>query len=390
MGIRWIDPICHSIWTDCNRRRIYVSDILEWKVQLLSQHIQEVQNLDYQDEAFEIESDEKQLSIKEAAQLVWHSFRFSNGYPPLQFTMMYQAFQKYWKQGMSVEECGEVFFWKLKVWKTHTETTEYENKDWRPPHPKIYRFTTEVKTDIGLSIGQSHRDVTNDLIQEWLEPVKMLLTWKWHLTRSAGRDWEVTVSRSKDFEYKWQVIEDIFKRDFKYLLTTKDINGRLNQPFGFTWDKIYPWRPNRDDKNDGSNNLKDRYFSYFIWYIIKSNRTWNEFFDEYFWELHSFFAEWFKWLPTDSELEETNRQWRENERFYSSLRPHRESFNNSYSSRSFRKITKEDILMLIARYNATHPDTQVEMNELWLSELPHFNSMFIKNDLKEEDRGFTP
>lgn len=374
MKVQWIEPICHSIWSDCNRRRIYVSDILEWKVQLLSHYVQENQNTDYKDEAFQLESDKRQLSVKEAAQLVWHSFRFSNGYPPLQFTMMYQVWKKYWEQDVSVEECWEAFFRKLKVWKTHSTTTikEWEEPNWRPPHPKINRSVTTIEhgTDIWLSDSRSHWVITKKLIDEWIEPIKMLLTGEWHLTRSAGRDGDFKISRSKSFEYKWQVIEDMFKRDFKYLLKTEDRNKRQSESFWWTWDEYFPGRPNRRSENDGSNNLKDRYFSYFIWYIIKDNSTWSDFFDEYFWELHSFFTEWFRWLPTDLELEDINREWLDNKSFYNSLRPHRESFNNSYSSRSDRKITKEDVLMLIAQYNATHPETQVEMSELWLTESP--------------------
>jgi len=358
MKMQWIETTCHSIWTNCNRRRIYICDILEGKVQLVSQHIQQTQSTDYKDEVFQLKSETKELSVKEIVQLVWHSFRLSQWDMALQFTMLYMAHGKYQTQDWNQEELEKEFRKTIWVWNAITQWSNWY---------------TWWKVDFKLSQSMSHDTVDESTVYESSKKspfFSMLISGKWHTQRSLWREWTNFISYNSNYLLKWRCIENIFERDFKYLYRTEDTNWRLHQPFGCTPDKVFPWRPNRDSKNDGSNTLKDRYFSFFVWYIIKGNSTWNNFFDEYFWDLRNFFSQWFDWLPTDWELEEINRQWWENERFYSSLRPHRESYNNSYSSRSFRKITKQDVLTLIAKYNFTHPSTAVDISELWLAEYP--------------------
>ena len=65
-------------------------DVVDGARVLYAHHIHEPVNKEYQDETLVFtEQTERQLSAKEAAQLVWHSFRFSNGNPGLQFTVLY-------------------------------------------------------------------------------------------------------------------------------------------------------------------------------------------------------------------------------------------------------------------------------------------------------------
>ncbi len=65
-------------------------DVIDGTRIFYAHHIQEPVNKEYRDEALIFrEQKNRQLSSKEAAQLVWHSFRFSNGNPTLQFTVLY-------------------------------------------------------------------------------------------------------------------------------------------------------------------------------------------------------------------------------------------------------------------------------------------------------------
>lgn len=308
----------------------------------------------FSDKKMIFSEEKRQLTEKEIIQLVWHSFRFSNGYPPLQFRMMYQAWKKYGVQDVDIDKCWELFQKVLKVWETHTTTTttEWENPDgWRPPHPKICRHvhTVEHGTDIALSLSYSHGIITKDLINEWIEPIRMLLTWKWYIIR-RWEFWDKTVSKNQEFENVKEVIEDIFKRDFEYILH----NQQSINPKNWNRESIFPWRPNRKSEYDGSNTLKDRYFSYFVWFIVRDNSTWNRFFDEYFWELRESFKAWFVSLPSDKELDTDNRE--KNFVPHSPFRKDRKS--------ELVTITKEDVLYLIAHYNLTHPKTPVVLEEI--------------------------
>lgn len=362
MKIQWREPICHSVWEKCKHTQITAKEILEAQVGLMSQHIDTEYQKTYKDEEMHLSESPKQLTVKEAAQLIWYSFRFSNGNAGLQFTMIHQAWKKYWNQNLSVEEVFKEFKKLLQVWKTHTRTTEYENKNWRPPHPKVHRFTTETHTEIWLSETESHKRITSDYIKETDEVIQMLLFWKWRLARFWWRyDWKINISRSKKLEQKGAIIQEIFEADFWYLCKSN-------------WEWVFEWRPWRNPKNDGKNNLKDRFFSYLVWFCINRNTTWNDFFDEYFWELQDFFPAWFAWLPSDQELIGKNKLEQEQNDWYHDKKSMRK---DPYWN--FTQITKEDVLTVIARYNTTHPDTQVSMTELWLSEFPQYRSILLKD-----------
>lgn len=363
MKLQWKEPICHSVWERCKRNQLRTKDILEAKTSLLSQHIGTTWNQDFQDKKLKLPETPEQLSAKEAAQLIWHSFRFSNGNAALQFTMLHQAWKKYWEQELSVEEVFEELKKLLKIWKKHTKTTEYENKDWIPPHPKVHRFTTETHTDIWLSLTESHRTITSDYIQESDAVIKMLITWKWWLERFWRDSW-YSISRSKEYETKWRIVQAILEADFWYLCKSN-----------YHWE--FKGRPWRNPEHDGKNNLKDRFFSYLIWFVIRNNKTWNEFFDEYFWEIQEFFPKWFSWLPSDVELEIWNRN--EAKKKKDSILWYHHSMHSMRRDPHwyFTQITKEDVLTLIAQYNLTHPHTQVNMSELWLSEVPIFKSPLL-------------
>lgn len=329
-------------------------------MELLSQHISTKSNSRYKDKKLKLNEDKRELSAREAAQLIWHSFRFSNGNAALQFTMLLQAWEKYWNQEISVDEVFDELKKLLKVWKKHTKSTTYENKNPRPPHPRFETFTTETHTDIALSQADSHKAITSSYISESDSVIQMLLSGEWRLRR-MNRDGDYYISAKREYLSKWWIIQGIFEADFKYLLNTN-------------WQWNYEWRPNRKPENDGSNNLKDRFFSYFVWFCLRSNTTGNSFFDEYFKEIQNFFTKWFAGLPSDSELLEKNKQEREKSDWYRDRSPLRKD-KYWYST----QITKEDVLLLIAQYNATHPDTQVSMTELWLSEFPQYRSALLKD-----------
>lgn len=347
------------------RTQIKAKDILEAKTSILSQHIDTTWNQDFQDEELKLPETPKQLSAKEAAQLIWHSFRFSNGNAALQFSILYQAWKKYGNQEISIEEVFEEFKKLLQVWKKHTVTREYVNKNWRPPHPKVEIFTDETHTDIWLSTTASHSKITSNYIKESDEVISMLLTWRWWLER-ANRDGWYKISHSKEYETKWRIVQAVLEADFWYLCKSN-----------YYWE--FEGRPWRNPEHDGKNNLKDRFFSYLVWFVIRNNTTWNDFFDEYFWEIQAFFPTWFSWISSDSELEIWNRNEAERKKD-SNLWYH----HPKYSMRRdrhwyFTQITKEDVLTLIAQYNLTHPDTQVSMSELWLSEVPIFKSPLLQD-----------
>jgi len=355
---RWIEPVCHTVWERCMRTQIKARDLLEAKTYLLSQHIHPKNNSKQVFKEINIAKAYRQLTPKEAAKIIWHSFRFSNGNAALQFTMLLQAWKKYWTQEISVEEVSQELEKLLKIWKKHTKTTEYKNENWRPPHPKVHRFTTETHTDIWLSQNNSHKTITSDYISESTEVIKMLLYWDGKLTRS-NRDWSYYISAKREYLNKSWIIKSIFEADFKYLLDTD-----------YQWN--FNWRPNRDPKNDGKNNLQDRFFSYLVWFWLRRNSSGNEFFDEYFNQIQESFHSWFDSLPSDRELEEINSQEKEERDWYTNKKPFRK---DRYWY--FTQITKEDILLLIAQYNVTHPNNQVEMSELWLSEYPDYKSALI-------------
>lgn len=376
MKFKGVEPIYHSIWTDCNRRRIYIGNILESQVQLQSQHIQESQSLSYEDAMFQLEPQTRELTNKEAVQILWHSFRFSQWHIWLQFNMLYEANQVFWNQQLLPEELQSAFKDVLKIWKKNTTTEEWEEPNWCPPHPKSNSITIEQSTDIALSVSNSHDKVSSDIIDQGIDTnvfIATLLKGNWSIRRTI-KGWTKYTSTNQQLRYKWKVLEKIFERDFKYLLQTQDINWRLLQSFGYVWDETFPWRPNRDEKNDWTNNQKDRYFSYFIWYIIWTNRTGNEFFDKYFWELRTFFKTWFSWLPSDNELKQISKD--ENLVYWNSFRK---------TEWKYWRITKEDVLLLIAQYNSTHPDTQVKISELWLSDYPQVNIEKLKETLQKKD-----
>ncbi len=359
--IQWKESICRSVWEGCKETQIKAKDILEAKMRLLSQHTSTSHSSDYKDEILELNKERKQLSIREATQLIWHSFRFSNGNAALQFTMLHQAFTKYWEQTISIEEVFDELKKVLQVWKKHTETTEYKNTNWRPPHPKVHKFTRETHTDIWLSTTHSHGKITSNYIQKTDAVIQMLLTWKWHIKRH-WTDGRFYIWASREYEKKRKIIQTILEADFEYLCTT-DYFGNF---------KGRPWR---NPENDGKNNLKDRFFSYFVWFCLRENTTRNSFFDEYFREIQDFFPKWFAALPSDDALESWNRKQELLEEkgeilCHSTVHPMRKKSNSDSI-----QITKEDVLFVIAQYNATHPDTQVSMEEIWLSEKPDFSTV---------------
>jgi len=51
---------------------------------------------------------------------------------------------------------------------------------------------------------------------------------------------------------------------FKYLLEKNKSNYQNGK-----YDIEYPGRPNIIKEHDGKNTLKDRYFSHFIWFIVR-------------------------------------------------------------------------------------------------------------------------
>lgn len=294
------------------------------------------------DTKIDIAPSPKSLSSKEVAKLIWHSFRLSSGNPTLQFSMLFSAYLYYWGQEVNHEECENEFIKILQIWETHTQTREWEELDWRPPHPKINRIVTETHTDIWISISCSHKKITSSNIEKHVRKnpfIKMLLTGQWFLARSDRDGW-YSISRDTKLEYKEEVIERIFWSDFSYLLKKEKEN--YNQ---WKYDVVYPGRPNRESKYDGTNTLKDRYFSYFVWFILKENSTGNDFFDIYFEELRKTIKEWFHSLPKDAELPEYSY-------------PHRNDIHSN------THLTQEDVLYLIAHYNLTHPKTLVVLEEI--------------------------
>ena len=112
--------------------------------------------------------------------------------------------------------------------------------------------------DIWLSQTKSHRAITSDYIKEADEVIRMLLTWKWWLKR-LWEIWKFQISRSKEFEQKWKIIQAILEADFWYLCK-KDYKWNFNG------------RPWRNPKNDWRNNIKDRFFSYLVWFVIRDNK----------------------------------------------------------------------------------------------------------------------
>jgi len=283
----------------------------------------------------------RKLTAKEIARLMYHSFRFSNWNAALQLTFLWMMHQCYGAQKVQQGKCEEEFIKLLKVWET--EVTHHEHKIRNSG--LIDKWTTRGNTPIALSEWSMHRAVSHSLVEESTRnsPLfSMVLSWAWYLERNNGRDGSYIISKQENLLYPDNIITEIFKSDFKYLLEKKK-----NFTWNWGYEIEYPGRPNRNTKHDWNNSLKDRYFSYFIWFILKKNNTGSEFFDIYFWKLQKRFRIWFESLPTEGVLPQNTIP----------LRMEGNTWKKSI-------LTQEDVLYLITRYNLTHPDTQVDIEDI--------------------------
>lgn len=248
----------------------------------------------------------------------------------------------YWPQNVSQQSCEQEFIKLLKVWET--EVRHYEHKVWYSD--LIDKWSVKWNTEIALSKWCAHAQVSHSLVEESTQnsPLfSMILKWEWYITRSMWRDGTNIITKQSNLLYADNVISKIFKSDFEYLLEKKETYITEESRYEIS----YPGRPNRKQEHDGNNSLKDRYFSYFVWFIIQEHTTGNEFFDLYFVELQKRFHTWFKSLPKDSDLPEYKY-------------PLRSEFWSYYN----KITTQEDVLYLIAQYNITHSETPVDVSEL--------------------------
>lgn len=258
--------------------------------------------------------------------------------------MLYQAFQYFWPQEVDIKECEQKFVKMLKVGKKYSET--FVNSGG-------ISITVAKWVDMGLSSTGAHKRVSADNLEEMTGKygranpfISMLLTWKGHIER-YDRDGSYSVSKIRRYENIFWILSAIVEQDMKYIFQVEKRYGASSAP-----KDEYVWRPDRFPENDGKNNQLDRFFSYFVWYIIKWNKAWGEFFDKYFSLLRWYFKDWIASLPTKSRLKSSEI----------SLRDKIKS-----TSRSFRDkaITQEDIADLLAFYNSTHSNSLVMIDEVF-------------------------
>ncbi len=312
---------------------------------------------------FHLEACPRELTPKEVARIVYQSFRFSQGNPTLQFSMLYQAFQYFWPQDIDIKECEQEFFKMLQIWEVRTEI--FKNSGW-------ISITVEREAHIGVSSRYAHKTISAYSLWEMTGKysrtnpfISMLLTWKWSIER-MDRDGSYYVWKSERYKDVFWVLSCILEQDFEYILKSENkmvspASSHVVKTWLF-WKKIeytpsvyqnvYIWRPNRLAENDGKNNQLDRFFSYFIWYILKWNKAWDEFFNAYFSVLREYVRDWLSSLSLSSEL------WSWNFSLSEKMKRNGWSFRDGV-------VTKEDFIGLIAFYNSTHPNSIVKVDEVF-------------------------
>lgn len=293
---------------------------------------------------FTLEACPRKLTPKEVAKIVYQSFRFSQGSIELQFSMLYQAFQYFWSQEVDIKECEQKFVKMLKVGKKYSET--FVNSGG-------ISITVAKWVDMGLSSTGAHKRVSADNLEEMTGKygranpfISMLLTWKGHIER-YDRDGSYSVSKIRRYENILWILSAMVEQDMKYIFQVEKRYGVSS-----ALKDEYVWRPDRFPENDGKNNQLDRFFSYFVWYIVKWHKTWDDFFDKYFSLLRWYFKDWIASLPTKSRLKSSEISLRDKIK------------STSRSSRD-EVITQEDIADLLAFYNSTHSNSLVMIDEVF-------------------------
>lgn len=278
-------------------------------------------------EKINIGEDKKELNEKEVANLLFESFKFSQGNIALQLMYLLSAYNYYGPQKVDSIKVRELFLKYLgNIDHTGEKGKVETGLSKRKMHIKMsdYNFEEMTKVENGSTYSTAGLE---EFISVLKDGYATFIRYERDLNIVSVKPEELTIKK---------FLDKIVSVEFSFLALPKYETEKVG-------------RPNRQGDAVGNNTLRDRFYSFFVWNILLGNRSGLEFSDKIYNTLRAGFVNWFNNLEPHKPMSYKYVP------FGGGLKTKR--IQGGYDD---EQVTKDNVIELITVYNNNHEEQITE------------------------------